>query len=335
MKSAISCYAACFLALLACKGINFGESRDSSGTKAASDSARDDADDTEETVASEPVSVGGAFLGCFLDPQIEPDLMKDFNETPDSVSVGCQAFDNADFTRVLGRGKLVLDGVDIQTSRGSQPLAFKAVDNHPRWSWLLRVPAATWQRKLYFNIRASEESSPIRLFVELLDILPAAVAAEPLGLTGGSYKLRVKGSTQCLAGNAAWAYDPIARKPITESLQLVECANGFNFQFLSFQNGFRFFVSHPEPPTCNTETTPAEVCGQSCVDLENYGLGPRFVLWICTRSVEAQSFSLVPGAKGAVRLQANGRFILVNDNLLLPDLTTAAEFELIPHRAGD
>ncbi|WP_141732241.1 hypothetical protein [Oligoflexus tunisiensis] len=338
MKTANGCLALCLAMLLGCKGMNFAQNRDSETTTASSESARaetlapEEAEETEEAVdtvdavALEPISVGGAFLGCFVDPQIDADLLKDINPGTDSVAVGCQAFDDANFSRVLGRGSLVMESATIQ----SQTLTFTSVDNHLRWSWLTRVPSVALQSKLSISIRASADAVPIQLQVELLDILPASIAMGPLALSQGTYKLRVKGSGLCLTGNAAWAYDTVARKPVTESLRMTECSTALSFRFSNFDNGWRLSVPHPAPPSCDLNNTPAEYCGQSCIDLEDFGLGTRFVLWACTLSVEAQSYVLTSAGRGAVRLQANGRFVSMKDNAILPDLDAAMEFEIVP-----
>jgi hypothetical protein len=333
MKSASSCFALCVAMMLGCKGGNFTDKSANVTTAASQEAARvetiaaeENDDEVTEVIALEPTSVGGAFLGCFADPQIEADLLKDINPGADTIAVGCQAFDDANFSHVLGRGTLVMENVAVQ----AQNRAFATLDNHPRWAWLTSVPRGSFQSQLSISVRARADAVPVQLRVELLDTLPASIALGPLALSQGTYKLRAKNSGLCLDGNAAWDFDNVAGRPVTESLRLVDCETALSFRFSSFQSGWRLHVPHPAPPSCDLSNTPVAYCGQSCIDLENFGLGPRFVLWACTTSVEAQNYVLTSANRGAVRMQANGRFINLKETTIFPDMEAGLEFDIVP-----
>lgn len=329
MKAATILLCALILSnVLACKGLNFSKNGGSTiNSRASSDTAADDSDDDiDESIALEPTSVGGAFLGCFIDRQIHPDQLKELPESAASLPVGCQAFDGSNFTHIVGPGSISIESAEIQTAGVKEPLTILAVDSHPRWAWITKVPAQASNSNLYFNVSPDGKSDPFKIRVELLDILPASAS----GLTTGSYKLRIKGSSFCLNGNPEWSWDSDNRRPIADSLQQKDCEEALDFRFSSFQGGLRLHVPNPKPFTCDTENYAVEFCSDSCVDLENFGLGNRFTLFACTKSVEAQSFSLIPGTRGAMRLRANGRYINLINNLIVPTADAGVEFELVP-----
>lgn len=328
MRATTGLYILMAIALAGCKGSNFAGKGQSSRQSAAAEAASTGTTDTDdEVIALEPTSVGGAFLGCFVDPQIPADLFKD--QPADGVAVGCQAFDDANFSRVLGRGGLIVESGEIQVAGARQVLKVQSMEKHPRWAWITRIPAQALSANLYLNLRANTESRLLHMRVELLDILPAAVAGQALALTSGSYRLRLKGTSACLNGNPVWAWDD-EQKPITDTLQTKACAEALRFRFTSFGKGLRMHVPNPEPDSCDTQNFAVEHCNDSCVDLENFGLGNRFSLWACTLSAEAQSFIVISGSKGAARFQVNGRFINLVDQLILPALDAAVEVEIIP-----
>jgi len=329
MRAATGLYILMIIALAGCKSSNFAGKDQSSRQSAAAEAASTSTDDAEdEVIALEPTSVGGAFLGCFVDPQIQAEFLKD--QPADGVAIGCQAFDDANFSRVLGRGGLIVESGEIEVAGSRQAFKVQSVEKHPRWAWVSRIPAQALSANLYLNLRANAESRLLHMRVELLDILPAAVAGQALALTSGSYRLRLKGTGACLNGNPIWDWDDDAQKPITDTLQTKACAEALRFRFTSFGQGLRMHVPNPEPDSCDTQNFAVEHCNDSCVDLDDFGRGNRFSLWACTLSVEAQSFRVISGSKGAARFQVNGRFINRVDQLLLPALDAAAEIEIIP-----
>src|SRR5690606_33123894 len=117
--------------------------------------------------ALEPSSIGGAFLGCFVDPQIPPELLDD--HPTDGQAIGCQAFGDSNFTRVLGRGNLVVEQGSIQVGASEQNLALEPVDAHPRWAWVSRIPTEARMDTLQLKVRAEAGADPVNLRVELLD----------------------------------------------------------------------------------------------------------------------------------------------------------------------
>src|SRR5690606_1056360 len=97
--------------------------------------------------------------------------------------------------------------------------------------------------------------------------------------------------------------------PVADALQTKDCATALEFHFRPYEDGFRLFVANPKPAFCDIWNYVVDLCKHSCLDLEGYGQGQRFILWACTYSKEAQSYKLIPDQRGAVRLQANGRFL--------------------------
>jgi hypothetical protein len=108
------------------------------------------------------------------------------------------------------------------------------------------------------------------------------------------------------------------------------CPLALNFRLTRFENGLRLHVPNPKPLTCDTVNFAVEHCNDSCVDLENFGLGNRFVLWACTNTVKAQSYAMTPASQGSVRIQTNGRPLTKFGAMIIPDHGSAIELEIIP-----
>ncbi|WP_141733687.1 hypothetical protein [Oligoflexus tunisiensis] len=312
------------LLLLSCKGATFKNQIDE---KQDSTTAQADNDD-DQVIALEPSSIGGAFLGCFVDSQIQPELLEDL--PTEGEAIGCQAFGDSNFTQVLGRGSLVADQGTILVGDSEQSLAFQPVDAHSRWAWVTRIPTEARMDSLNLKVRAEEGDEPVNLRVELLDSMPAVLAADPEALKSSTYKLRLKGTDQCLDGNPVWRLNVITQKPVADALQIAVCSEALDFRFRPYEDGYRLFVANPKPAFCDIWNYVVDLCKHSCLDLEDYGQGQRFILWACTYSKAAQSYVMIPDERGAVRLQVNSRFVSLRDGLIQPDPEDGIAFELVP-----
>jgi hypothetical protein len=206
--------AALGLLLVSCKGASFNEQSDGK-----QDSTIMHADDDEDQViALEPSPIGGSFLGCFVDPQIEPELLQD--QPLEGVAIGCQTFENRSFTRVHKNDSFVVERGAIRIGDREQSLMFQALNTHFRWNWVTRVPAEAQMDSLQLQVRADPGTEAVSLRVELSDSLPPVLAMDPELLKTGSYKLRVKGTDQCLHGNPIWRLNIVTQKPIAEAIPL-------------------------------------------------------------------------------------------------------------------
>jgi hypothetical protein len=324
MRVATGILGLCLL-LGACKGSNFVSKNDSKPKSGEASAAVDEDDDA---IALEPTSVGGAYLGCFVDPQISSESTG--GRRADELPVGCQTFEDSNFHQVKPNSGLSIEGAELELAGNRKTIGIQPIPQHPRWSWVGKVPMMAANAKLIVQVRANGAANPVTLQLELSDILPAGLALAPEGLQTGTYKIRIKGTSHCLHGNPVWSWDPEASKPLTDPVMLNLCPLALNFRFTRFENGLRLHVPNPKPLTCDTENYAVEHCNESCVDLENFGLGNRFVLWACTRSVQAQSYELLPASKGSVRIQANGRLLTKFGALIIPEHGAAIELEIIP-----
>jgi hypothetical protein len=323
MRVATGLLCLCF-SFLACKGSNFADK--SRPTHKSGDAAPVTED--EEAIALEPTSVGGAYLGCFADPQISSDLIN--GRSADEIAVGCQVFEDPHFNHVKESSGIVLDSGEVDIAGSRRPLVFQTLNQHPRWLWVTKTSVLALHANIFLQARASADSNPVQVRVELLDILPSGLVTEPEALLTGVYKLRLKDTIFCAHGNPEWGWDAVNNKPIVEPVLVDICAKSLNFRFTRFENGLRIHVPNPKPLTCDTQNYAVEHCNDSCVDLEAFGRGSRVVLWACTKSVEAQSYSLLPSIGGSVRIQGNGRPLTRFGGLLIPDLGTTVDFEIVP-----
>lgn len=324
MRVAAAIMCMCFL-VFACKGSNFA-GKDNSSPKSGDTAPI--ADDQDDAIALEPTAVGGAYLGCFADPQIASDLVP--GKTSDELAVGCQVFEDSNFNRLKENSAVVVEGGEVEIAGSRRPLAIQSIAQHPRWGWVTRVPAQALNGKLFLLARSSPNANQVRVRVELLDFLPSGLLTGPEAMLTGLYKLRLKDTLFCAHGNPEWGWDAFSKKPIVDPLQVNVCGAALNFRFTRFENGLRIHAPNPKPLTCDTQNYAVEHCSDSCVDLEDFGLGNRFVLWACTKSVEAQSYTLIPATEGAVRVHGNGRPFTRFGGLLIPDLGTSVEIEVVP-----
>jgi hypothetical protein len=324
MRAASSLVFICFL-LLSCKGSNFADKNSSSRKDG---DAAPMSDDQEETIALEPTAVGGAYLGCFVDSQISPDLVS--GQNADEMPVGCQVFEDSQFTRVKTNNSVIVESGELEFSGSRRPLVIRSLPQHPRWAWVTKVPLLALHANIFLQAQAKAGSAAVRVRVELLDFLPAGLVTSPEAFLSGSYKLRLKDTLFCADGNPVWGWDAAASKPIVDPIKINVCSNALNFRFTRFESGLRIHVPNPKPLTCDTQNYAVEHCSDSCIDLENFGLGNRFVLWACTKSVESQSYTLIPSTQGAIRIQGNGRPLTRFGGVLIPDLGTTVDFEILP-----
>jgi hypothetical protein len=324
MRAASSLVFICFL-LLSSKGSNFADKNSSSRKDG---DAAPMSDDQEETIALEPTAVGGAYLGCFVDSQISPDLVS--GQNADEMPVGCQVFEDSQFTRVKTNNSVIVESGELEFSGSRRPLVIRSLPQHPRWAWVTKVPLLALHANIFLQAQAKAGSAAVRVRVELLDFLPAGLVTSPEAFLSGSYKLRLKDTLFCADGNPVWGWDAAASKPIVDPIKINVCSNALNFRFTRFESGLRIHVPNPKPLTCDTQNYAVEHCSDSCIDLENFGLGNRFVLWACTKSVESQSYTLIPSTQGAIRIQGNGRPLTRFGGVLIPDLGTTVDFEILP-----
>lgn len=310
-------------ALFACKGSTFA---DKDGSRKEADAAPA-SDDTDDAIALEPTAVGGAYLGCFVDPQLAPDITGlGANELP----VGCQVFEDTNFTRVKEKHTVVVESGEWEIAGNQKPLVIQPLNQHPRWAWATKVPPFALHANLFLQARNQAMTNPMRVRVELMDFLPSGLITGPQAMLTGGYKLRIKGTFFCADGNPIWSWDAVNRTPIVDPVMIGACSESLNFRFTRFENGLRIHVPNPQPLACDTNNYAVEHCNDSCVDLENFGTGSHFVLWACTKSTVAQSYTFLPGSKGAIRIQGNGRTFTKFGLLLVPDLGVAVEFEILP-----
>lgn len=312
----------CFM-FLGCKGSTFA---DKDGSRKDGDAAPA-SDDTDDAIALEPTAVGGAYLGCFVDPQLAPEVQ---GSDPTELPVGCQVFEDANFNRVKEKHTVVVDSGEWEIAGNPKPLAIQTLNQHPRWAWATRVPPFALHANLFLQARSQASAKPLRVRVELMDFLPSGLITGPQAMLAGAYKMRIKGTFFCADGNPVWGWDALNKKPIVDPVMIDGCSESLNFRFTRFENGLRIHVPNPKPLTCDTENYAVEHCNDSCVDLEDFGTGSRFVLWACTKSMEAQSYTIVPGSKGSIRIQGNGRPLTKFGALLVPDVGLAVEFEIVP-----
>ncbi len=324
MRVATAIFCLC-LQIIACKGSNFAD-KDNSSRKDGD--AAPVADDQDDAIALEPTAIGGAYLGCFADPQISPELVT--GKTSDELAVGCQVFEDSNFTRVKVSNRVVVEGGEVEVAGSRRALAIQAVVQHPRWGWVTRVPLQALRANLFLQARANPSASLVRVRVELLDLLPSGLLTGSQALLSGFYKLRIKDTVFCAHGNPEWGWDAINKKPIVDPVVVNSCNNAIPFRLTRFEGGVRIHVPNPKPLTCDTQNYAVEHCNDSCIDLEDFGLGNRFVLWACTKSLEAQSYALIPSIQGAVRIQGNGRPLTLFGGLLIPDLGTTVDIEVLP-----
>jgi hypothetical protein len=310
---------------LACKGSNFADKSNSSRKDSDAAPVTDDQDDS---IALEPTAVGGAYLGCFVDPQIAPDLVNGLSA--DEMPVGCQVFEDTHFTRIKETSNVIVESGELELAGNRKALVIRALPQHPRWDWVTKVPLPALHANIFLQAQAKAGSASVRVRVELLDILPSGLATRPEALLTGAYKLRLKGTLFCADGNPLWGWDAAANKPIVDPIQINVCPGSLNFRFARFESGLRIHVPNPKPLTCDTQNYAVEHCNDSCVDLEDFGLGSRVVLWACTKSLEAQSYTLIPSTHGSIRIEGNGRPLTRFGGFLIPDLGTTTDFEILP-----
>lgn len=312
-----------FLVLFGCKGSTFA---DKDGSRKDGDAAPA-TDDTDDAIALEPTAVGGAYLGCFVDLQLAPEIQ---GMSADELPVGCQVFEDSNFNRIKEKHSVVVESGAWEIAGNQKPLVIQTLNQHPRWAWATRVPPFALHANLFLQARSQATTNPVSVRVELMDFLPSGLITGPQAMLTGAYKMRIKGTFFCADGNPVWGWDALSKKPIVDPVMIDGCSESLNFRFTRFESGLRIHVPNPNPLTCDTDNYAVEHCNDSCVDLENFGIGSRFVLWACTKSLEAQSYKFTAGSKGSVRIEGNGRPLTKFGALLVPDVGSLVEFEIVP-----
>ncbi len=308
------------LGLLGCKGNVFkGDSSTEKSKQNADSSAivKDASSDQDESVALEPTAIGGAFLACFVDRQIPSEIIPGTGSTADQVPIGCSLFEDASYSRRAFKSEISLENAKIESTTDTKALTLLPVANHPRWSWLGLVPSGVQSKVLQVKVRVAQNEA-ITVRVDFLDLLPSGNASI-LNLFLGAFKIRLQGTSTCLHGDPNWSWDIENGKPVTQALATTDCNSAISFRFAPMLTGIRLMTVNPKPFSCDPTNFASEYCDNSCVDLENFGSGNRFVLFACTKSSEAQMHFFLPGAAGSIRMLVSKKFISFSDGLFVAD----------------
>lgn len=276
------------VAALGCSKSEFSEQR--SDPKAFVDS---EDKQEEETLASEPVMIGGGFLACFAS---QPD------------EVGCNLYEDEKY-----KNRMAVDTTMVLESLSDSVSQVVFDPTHPSWTWRFLFKESPASK---LELKALVGSQEIELSVPIQYILPGSLllAGELLGV---EIKLRDKKSGLCLSGNSNWS---IVESPGTPTeyqkfvMQLEDCQNAIEFQWAQWstdeKDRFRLHALGPEihPDSCDPDFFVQGLCQRACLDLAEFGVGPQVELFGCTyfeNTEKAQRITLKLKEEGSFSLEVN------------------------------
>ena len=273
--------------------------------------------------ASEPVSVGGAYLTCAIDRQITSAQLGS-SLSAQELGVGCSLFSDSNYAERKSSDGFNLLGARIVQGNVKSPIGVIPSPAHPRWSWLLKIAATEASRELRWDINYQGTSYP-GFKVIVRETIPGSLL---VGMTfsEGSFAIAAAGKGGCFGGDPHYDFvfvNGAVQSTKAQPLTLVPCETAPHFKWTAWQGGYRIHMFNPNPvmTTCDANYYEPSLCDRSCVDLTNSGIGNRFELFACSLSVAAQSakLTLSPSSPGSVRLKFNDRAMGLNTaNIFAP-----------------
>jgi len=258
--------------------------------------------------ASEPVMVGGSFLGCFIDHSLVSASETDITLWP----FGCAVFADSEFQMRHLASEFEISKASLKSADGrTSDLLLTPQTQHPRWTWIGYLPADSGPYDLSLTITGtSPPNNHETLSLQVSDVLPPSLLG--LGLVANAeFKFRYSATELCLSGNPVWQSTPEGF--LKDQLRLVPCREAVSFRFAPWLDGYRVHTANPTQPACDPRWYPADFCNRSCADLADFGRGDDFELFACTYSQEAQLLRFQEADDLTVKIQVNGRNMTIDE----------------------